>query len=409
MEKNKNINDIKIRKPNGFLYYTITYLLKFLAKILFRMKINKKGIKGVKGPFVVVGNHSSVTDIVFTVSALAPHRLNVVTSRDLFTWPKFKPFINKLGCIPKSQFAIDIQSIKMMKAAVEQGRNIVLYPEGKTSIEGKQLHYLPPSIAKLLKFLNVPVIMSYTEGAYLTKPRYFKGFRYGKVKVTESVLFTQDDITKLSRDEIYERISQKMKFNDNIYQIENRIKFRNKKIAKGIEYILYRCPKCSKDYIMRSTEKNLICDYCGNNVEYNEYGQLKAADDISISYDRIDLWYDYQRECVDQEIKKPDFFISKKVDMLEERDRNFHKVGEGELYIDKEYIGYKGKKEEKPFEVKTPLKTLHTIITKNQEGVDLSYPEGFYRFLFKDKKGSTKYGIIVEQMFRMLNKLDEKE
>src|SRR5690554_1914826 len=115
--KNKNTNEIKIRKPNGFLYYTITYFLKLISKLFFRMKVDKKSIKGLKGPFVVIGNHSSVTDIVFTVSAFAPHRLNVVTGRDLFTWPKFKPFIHRLGCIPKSQFAIDIESIRMMKSA----------------------------------------------------------------------------------------------------------------------------------------------------------------------------------------------------------------------------------------------------------------------------------------------------
>ncbi len=404
-----NSNSYQIRKPNAFLYYVITYFLKIVSKIFFRLKIDKKDIKDLKGPFVVIGNHSSVVDIVFNVSALAPHRLNVVTGRDLFTWPLFKPFINRVGCIPKSQFSIDIESIKMMKAAVEQGRKIALYPEGKTSLDGKQLHYLPPSIAKLFKFLDVPVVLSHTLGAYLTMPRYFKGFRFGKVKVKVTRLFSQEDLRKLSLEQIYERVRESLKFNDHIYQRENNIKFCSRKIAKGIEYILYRCPKCSKDYIMRSTGRNLICDYCGNNVEYTNYGELRPADGISMAFDRVDLWYDYQRECVDKEIRKPNFYISKKVDMFEERDRKYHRVGEGELYIDKEYIGFKGTKQEEPFEVKTALKTLHTVTTKNQEGIDLCYPEGTYRFLFKDKKWSTKYGIIVEQMYRLIHNLDTKD
>ena len=45
---------------------------------------------------------------------------------------------------------------------------------------------------------------------------------------------------------------------------------------------------------------------------------------------------------------------------------------------------------------------------KNQEGVDLIYPEGTYRFLFKDKKYSVKYGLIVEQMYRYIHNLDGK-
>lgn len=402
----KNMNEIKIRKPNGFIYYPIGYIIKLISKLIFRLKVDKTEIKGLKPPFLLLGNHSSVTDIAFNVTALLPHRLNILTSKDLFTWKPFKPFITRLGCIPKSQFSVDIMSLKMMKAAVEQGRNIVIYPEGKTSIDGKELHYVAPSIGKLIKFLNIPVVLSHSSGAYLTKPRYFKGFRYGKVFLKEKILFTKEEVEQMSPKSIYERVRENLKFNDNIYQLENKIKFRSRRPALGLEYILYRCPKCGEDYKMRSTDRHLICDYCGNNVEYTEYGEL-IPDKYSKAFDRIDLWYDYQRKCVDEEIKKDDFYISNKVDFFMDVDRHYIKVGEGDLYIDKENIGYKGTKNGEDFEVKTPLKTMHTITTKNEEGIDLSYAEGQYRFLFKTTKCATKYGIIVEQMFRMLNKLDE--
>ncbi len=405
--EDKNIKDIVVRKPNGFLYYTIAYIVKFLSKLLFRLKIDKKEIKGLKGPFMVIANHSSLADIAFTVSALLPHRLNILTSRDLFTWKLFKPFIERVGCISKNQFAIDIMALKTLKAAVEQGRNVALYPEGKASLDGKNLHYIPPSIAKLIKFLDVPVVLSYSQGAYLVKPRYYKGFRYGQVRIKTSVLLTQEQVRKLSNDEIYKKVVDALQFNDHIFQQENKARFRSSKPARGLEYILYRCPKCSLDYLMRTTDRNLICDYCGNNVEYTEYGEL-IPDATSKAFKRIDLWYDYQRKVIDEEIRKDDFYISHKVDSFMEVDRKYVPIGEGELYIDKEYIGYKGTKNGQPFECKTALKTLHTITVKNQEGVDLIYPEGTYRFLFKDKKYSVKYGLIVEQMYRYIHNLDGK-
>lgn len=406
--EDKNINEIKIRKPNAFLYYLIAFSVKILAKLLFRVKYDKSAIKGLKGPFVVLGNHSSVTDIAFTVGALLPHRLNILTSKDLFTWKLFKPFITRLGCIPKSQFVIDIMSLKMMKAAVEQGRVVALYPEGKTSLDGKQLHYLSPSIGKLIKYLGVPVVLSHSLGAYLTKPRYFKGFRYGKVFMKESLLITAEEIKTISVAEIHKRVTEALKFNDNIYQKENKIRFRSRKPAAGMEYILYRCPKCNLDYIMRSTDRRLICDYCGNSVEYTEYGEL-IPDAQSKAFDRIDLWYDWQRKCVDEEIRKPDFYICKDVEVLVEENRKYRPAGEGELYIDKEVIGFRGTVDGKPFNPSIPLKTLHTITTKNEEGIDMVLPdEGTFRFLFKDRKGSTKYGLIVEQSFRMIHNLDKE-
>ena len=402
-----NINEIKIKKPGAFLYYFIGIITNLLARILFKMRIDKKEIRKIKGPVVVIANHASVVDIVFTVGGLMPKRLNILASRDLFTWNLFKPFIYKLGCIPKSQFAIDVMSLKMMKAAIEQGRNVALYPEGKTSIDGKGLHYITPSIGKLIKFLGVPVIISYTEGGYLTKPRYFKGFRYGKVRIKESLLLSQEDINTKSKKEIYDIVTNALKFNDNIYQQENNIRFRSKRPALGMDYILYKCPKCGEEYKMRSTDRHLICDACGNNVEYTEYGRFIPQGD-SKTFERIDLWYDWQRKCVDEEIRKDDFYIEKPVVFYNEVNNAYEKSGEGVLYINKEYIGYKGTKYGEETEIKSLLKRMHTITTKNEEGIDLAFPDGIYRFLFENDKCASKYGIIVEQMFKMTQEKEEE-
>lgn len=406
IQEDKNMNEIKIRKPHALIYYVAGYLIKFFSRIIFRLKIDNKAVKKLKGPFVVIGNHSSVADIAFTTSALLPKRLNIVTARDLFTWKAFKPFIERVGCIPKNQFGLDIMSLKLMKAAVEQGRQVVIYPEGKTSLDGKALHFIPPSIGKFVKFLDVPVVLSYTLGSYLTKPRYFKGFRYGRVQVIESILIKQEELRQMSNTEVYNKIVKALQFNDNVYQQENNIKFRSKKPALGMNYILYKCPKCGVEYDMRSTERYLICDSCGNEVEYTEYGRFVPSEG-SKAFDRIDLWYDYQRTSINDVIKKEDFFITNSVDFYIDKDREYVLSGEGELYIDKENIGYKGNKNGEPFEVKTPLRTLHTVTTKNKEGIDLVYPEGTYRFMFKNKKGATKYGLIVEQMYRLIHKMDD--
>lgn len=406
MTQDKNMNEIKIRKPNAFLYYTIGYAVKMLSKLLFRLKIDNKGVKKLKGPFLVIGNHSSVADIAFNVSAMLPKRMNVVTGKDLFSWKLFKPFIERVGCIPKDQFGLDIMSLKLMKAAVEQGRNVALYPEGKTSLDGKALHFIPPSIGKFVKFLNVDVVLSYTLGSYLTKPRYFKGFRYGKVKVIQKLLITKEELQEMTNDQVYKKLVDALQFNDNIYQQENKIRFKSKRPALGMNYILYKCPKCSVEYKMKSTDRHLICEHCGNTVEYTEYGEFIPSE-RSKAFSRIDLWYDFQKEAIKEEIKKDDFYIDNEVDFYLNIDREYKLVGKGQLYIDKEKIGFNGTKDGQPYEISTPLKVLHTITTKNKEGIDLVFPDGIHRFMFKNKKGSTKYGLIVEQMYRLNHSLDK--
>lgn len=395
----KNINEIKVRKPIGIIYYPVLYLLKLVSKILFCLKIDKKGLKGLKAPYLVLANHASVVDIVFTLGAFLPQRLNIVTSKDLFTWKLFKPFIDKLGCIPKSQLSIDIMAIKTMKAALEQGRCVALYSEGRTSLDGKELHYVPDNIGKLVKMLDAPVAFSHLLGAYLTKPRFFKGLRFGKIKLTAKVLLTVEEVRSLSVKEISDRIREALKFNDHIYQRENKIKFRTNHMADRLNYILYKCPKCGAEYEMESTKTQLICKACGNTVTYTQYGEL-IPDEGSVSFDRVDQWYDYQRECIDKEIAAEDFRISKPVEILEENERDFSSVGEGELYIDKDFIGVEGTVKGQPFSRRMPLRITSAIITKNEEGVDFYFADGFYRCLFTEKKYSSKYGLIVEQSYR---------
>lgn len=404
-QKDKNINEIVVRKPNAFLYGVIGFGVKVFAKTLFRLKIENKDVKKLKEPFVMIANHASVLDIVFTVSGMYPKRLNIVTAKDVFTWKAFKPFIERLGCIPKNQFAIDINSLKMMKAAVEQGRNVVLFPEGKVSFEGKGLHHIPPSIAKFVKFLDAPVVLSHHLGSYLSMPKYYKGFRYGKVRLEQRVLITREELKTLSNQEIYKRIVDALQFNDNIYQIDNNIRFRSKRPAWNLEFILYKCPKCQVEYQMKTTKRQIICEHCGNTVEYTEYGHLIAAKD-SKTFDRVDLWYDFQRQAVNKEIKQDNFYISNPVDFYMDIDRRYQLIGEGELYINREVIGYKGTKNGEPFELSISLKTLHTLTTKTREGVDLSYENCSHRFMFKEKKYSTKYNLIVEQMYRLIHNLD---
>ena len=396
----KGMLGIKVRKPSFWLYILPALIVWPLVALIFRHKTDRSALKmrKLKDPVLAIASHCSTFDIVISVLALLPKRFNIVTGKDLFSWPALKPFIKRFGAIPKSQNAIDLQSMRIMKAAVEQNRNILIYPEGKTSLDGKNLFYINPSISKFIKFIDCDVVMVKTNGVYLTKPRYFHGFRRGKIQSKPYVLLTKEEVRTLSNKEIYSKVSEALKFNDHVWQRENNVKFVSSHLAQNLNYILYKCPKCGAEYEMESDEHYLTCKRCNNKVEYTPYGELKPIGD-SVSLDRVDLWYDYEREEGLKEFFKEGFYMENPVNLLieDKQQSEYTQRGEGVFFMDKENLGYKGTKDGENMEVILPLKQLSTIITKNKEGIDLVVGEEIYRFLFTEHKWSSKYGNIVEQ------------
>ncbi len=405
MAKEKIKKEDKVKKPSFFFYLVAAYVTRPFFKMMWNHKVVRdKRVKELDGPIVAVGNHSSTIDVVMSILALLPRRYNVITGKDLFTWKEIAPFMKAFGCIPKNQCSLDLASMRTMKNAVEQGRNLLLYPEGRTSLDGTNLKYLPKTIGKFLKFLDCNVVLVHTDGAYATRPRFATGFRKGKTVTHTEVLFTREELKAAKNNEVYEKVREGIAFNDNIYQIENGLRFKTKTPAQNLDYILYKCPKCGAEYENVSDGRVITCNACGNTVEYTEYGHLVPTEG-SVAYDRIDLWYDYERQSVTAEIRSPDFCLEKEVEIhiVDAELNKFVKKGEGKLYLNSEEIGYVGTVDGEETTLVQPLQGINSIVTKNKEGVDLTFNDTIHRFLFKEKKWSSKYGLAVEQIFGLKN------
>ena len=399
-------NEERVRKPSFFLYEIIGGIIRFLTKIYWRIKVDNKEIKGIKGPVLAISPHASTVDIVPVFAALWPKRYNIVAGKDLFTWKQLKPFMKAFGALPMTQGGMDLSSIKRMKSAVEQGNSLLLFPEGKTSLDGKQLFYMNPSIAKLIKMFGVQVVLVKTLGAYCTKPRYVHGFRRGRMEVKASVLFTEQEVKELKPQQIFETIQEKFAYNDNLWQIENKIPFKAKNLADHLNYALYKCPKCGAEYTQSVLQNGMKCETCGNEIEVTPYGQLVPKEG-SVCPERIDLWVNEEREALREEMKNEDFCLKNDVTVFERNDEKheYDEIGKGVLFIDKNEIGFSGTKNGENWEFSQSLQHVPYLVTKNAEGIDLNEGDKTYRFLFDEKKYSMKYGLVAEVSFAERNGL----
>ncbi len=402
-QKNEDSKNFVPSKPNRLLYPLLIFVGRILGKIWINAKFKKDPrIKELKGAVVCLGTHSCIMDVAMMMLALSPKALNIVCGRDVMTWNVLKPFAKAIGLLPINQFEMDLASIRTMKRAVDAGCSLALFPEGKFTLDGRGAYYIPESLAKLLKLLKADVVFCHNNGGYCARPRWYKGFKYGTVLGVSELLFTKEELASLSDKEIYAVLKEKFKFNDNIYQIENNLRFKCKNPAEGIHYILYKCPKCGAEYENVSDAHYLTCEVCGNKVEYTEYGEIKPIDGATY-FPRIDLWYEYERESVRKEIEDENFEMRHEV-VWEQSDENHNYVelGSGEFFLNKEYIGFKGTRYDSGEEVLIKVPTLKqpTIVHKNSEAIDLTIDTVVNRFYFREVKYSCKYNIAVEELYR---------
>ena len=78
-----------------------------------------------------------------------------------------------MGVIPKQQFQTTVTDMKNMKAVVEAGQPLVIYPAGLMCEDGLSTP-VPKATYKFLKWMNVDVYMARTEGSYFVMPKWSK-------------------------------------------------------------------------------------------------------------------------------------------------------------------------------------------------------------------------------------------
>jgi len=311
--------------------------------------------------------------------------------------------------IPKHQYIADLACIKKIRQYIDAGECVLMCPEGKVTMDGRN-GFLSASVAKLIKWLKVPVVFVHTHGSALTFPKWavVGGFRRGECVTESRVLFTAEQTVSLSEDEIYEKLSAAFTFNDYEYQDVNNIKFKTKIPAMGISGLLYKCPKCNSEYVNTTDSHMIKCSECGNTAIIDVYGRITAADDTSVAYDRPDRWVDFQKAEIEKEIEAPDFCLTEDVVLYIEDDisASYIKRAAGKLFLSREGIRFKV---DEYFigegfyndEIFYPIQNLATL-GPEYDDIFLTSGNKTYQYAFAGKNRTYRWTWTTEAIHRML-------
>lgn len=276
--------------------YIFFYMVKPIMSIYFKLQYNfvikSNPLKGVKGPYLVLGHHVKSDDPLFVLSASKQLVRFLVADANMDT-PWKRHLFNAMGMVPFKKKRSDMKSIRKLVALVKEKEAIGLYPEGGRNWDGAT-DALVPATSKLVKLLGIDVYVTFYKGGYLTRPRWADYSRKGKIEFTGYQLFKAEELKKMSSTDIHRKMTEALAYNEFDWQKEEMIPFKGNNKASGIERLLYKCPKCLAEHSLLSKGNDFTCSNCEQTYHINTYGFIEGNQGFNDTHQ----WHQWQHSYI---------------------------------------------------------------------------------------------------------------
>lgn len=406
----KELATRKFHKPNPFIYF-LYYVIgsgPFLAaKYHPHYEIVDKMPKDE--PCFLIWNHQSRRDHAFIMHAAWPKRINIVCEYNEFFRSHLHTVLRLNSILPKKVFVNDFLGMKAMNQIIKQGGCVALSPEGTSSIFGNN-QPIVAGTGKFLKHYGVPVYCDDIRGSYLTNNKISERDRYGKVFIKQYLLFSKEDLKKMTGEEIDAKINEVFRHDDYEWNKKERISYYDGgHMAENLADICYKCPRCGKDLVMEDEGDIIRCKECGNEARVNEFYDLVKKDDTCVIPESPVKWMEYERMDIIKTIREnPDFHYEEKVqigylpkDHWVKNKKTGEHCGEGVFSIDHQGVHFKGTKLGEPYSFDLD----YTRIFTTQIAVDLKFftlylDDGYMEF-HPERNNVALMMMTIEEMHRL--------
>ena len=289
--------------------------------------------KAGDGPWMILMNHCSFTDVAIAFEVLKGHPFSIVCTSDALVG-KEGP-VRALGCIPTRKFVSDVSLIADMEYALNTNKtSVLMYPEAGYSLDGTGTS-IPGKFGVLLKKLKHPVVMITTFGAFTRDPLYNNlQKRNVKVSCRMKCLLTTEELSDTAVSRINEIVKNEFELDYFRWQLDNNVKVDEPFRADGLNRILYKCPHCMSEGETIGKGIDLTCKKCGAKYEMDTLGRLNGIN-VETKFSHIPDWYAWERTQVREDIKRGAYSMHVPCDIAILKDsRALYMVGSGTLHHD---------------------------------------------------------------------------
>ena len=394
---------MKYNKPK-LLHYRIAQAVSIIvSKLIFKCRVLRNEIKGKEGPFVVIANHEASLDFVNLIG-LTKRPMTFVISNSFFRTLPVKGFLRKMGVIPKQQFQTSLGDMKSMKAVIDAGHPLVIYPAGLMCEDGLSTP-IPEATYKFLKWLKADVYAARTTGSYFVMPKWSRGFRPGHTYMDVYKLFSKEELAAADVKEIKAKTEEALLFD--AYREQERIaaKYWNNSDVSGLENVLYMCPCCKSEFTVELRNSDtLYCTKCGFEQRFDELGFMHNIADKGNEIRYVSDWSKIIYENLKSRISSGiDTSLSSKIKihMIDEQKSRFSEVGEGTVTLSPDGFNIKGNIKGEPSDLYISITNVPSLPFSPGKYIEVQQGSNIYRCIPEDNVSVMKYINMVKIFYEL--------
>ncbi|MNO23914.1 2-acyl-glycerophospho-ethanolamine acyltransferase [compost metagenome] len=290
------------KKPGKLVQRVLLSVAHAIIRSRSRIKIERNDTVGLKPPYLILANHVTNWDPLY-INCYVDEPISFVAGASLFRNPMLAKLLNYTGAIPKTKYKNDTRTIRGMLKAKQHGRVIGLFPEGNRNWDGTT-EPLIFSTAKLVKLLDLPVVVATISGGHLSFPRWAESHRRGPIRLSLVKKWEAGTFTNHTPEQIHEMLTEALAHDDAEWQSHTGAAYYGKAPAHYLERLLFICPHCEAPGHLRSEQDLFGCTDCGYTVRYTHQGKL-APFTHSLRFSTTRDWNRWQLKRLEQAIQEP--------------------------------------------------------------------------------------------------------
>ncbi len=260
-------------------FHKIIYtLLRPLLAVFLWLKFGYTAQKAKDLPkqYIVLANHATDYDPLF-VSLSFPKHMYFVASEHVARWGLASKLIIKfLDPIFRYKGSVAGSTVKAVLQRLRGGANICLFAEGNRTWDGCTGEILP-STGKLVKKAGCGLVTYKLTGGYFVSPRWGSTLRRGPVHGRPVHIYTAEQLAGMTVDQVNAAICSDLAEDAYARQAAAPRRYRGKRLAEGMENLLFICPQCGCMDTITSQNDTVRCTACGMQMRYDVYGMLHGG------------------------------------------------------------------------------------------------------------------------------------